>query len=299
MPALPPVQTLRFETADELLGAFHPDRPQWQPMRFSFVFRGQGDSRWKLLPTAYRDASWKRTFSQLISGGQEPDSDARYRAIREAQYLDKFMSTADRAGLLLPDDTPALRTVARYRLHLDETVWPHVSIRSVLALAQHHGVPTRLLDWTWKPLVALYFATSWILENEGGSEAGCVWAFEATSARIERPFPGESEPRIVMVSAPQATNRNLAAQAGTFTLDLSHEIAPLEDVVAGVNLEAESDEEDRRTLLYRLEFPASIAPAIMRLLEYENVCASTVYPGYDGVVKQLREERLWRNKIKR
>lgn len=52
-------------------------------------------------------------------------------------------------------------------------------------------------------------------------------------------------------------------------------------------------------MLYRIDFPATIAPNVMRLLEYEHVCASTIYPGYDGVVKQLREERLWRQKIRR
>lgn len=76
----------------------------------------------------------------------------------------------------LPDETKRaledqiLRTFRQYSQ--DATV-EHDSLWNWIAVAQHHGLPTRLLDWTWSPLVALHFAMTDLDKHK--DDAAVIW----------------------------------------------------------------------------------------------------------------------------
>lgn len=58
-------------------------------------------------------------------------------------------------------------------------ILPNVNDWERATIAQHHGVPTRLLDWSENPLVGIYFA---IEDNEYNNEDGVIWVFEDKTA---------------------------------------------------------------------------------------------------------------------
>lgn len=118
-------------------------------------FRGQRESSWTLQTSLDREVrvSYDTGHYHLNRRGEEDDLLFRFQ--QQAQlYLAHLPPTEDRAG------------------------W--------LALMQHHGVPTRLLDWTRSPYVALYFAVETepqaverSKDNAGGEErSSAVWAID-------------------------------------------------------------------------------------------------------------------------
>jgi hypothetical protein len=115
-----------------------------------------------------------------------------------------------------------------------------------LMLARHHGLPTRLLDWTESPLVALYFAS--VEDRATDSQDGCIWALQAGRLNqamgeaqalipidhprgrqfVEAPFLGRSEPdaeerrealrQQALAIGSREVDMRILVQQGTFTI---------------------------------------------------------------------------------
>lgn len=119
--------------------------------------------------------SWNELNDALYSESwQEPLGRFRstyvFRGQSDASHVLKTslarMSGPESAGTLEGHLLRAFRRYAHRYAHGDDTVW------NWLALAQHHGLPTRLLDWTYSPFVALHFATA---EPAHSDRDGAVW----------------------------------------------------------------------------------------------------------------------------
>lgn len=131
--------TIHCETARELLDNLDLTHPRWS--RQNWIFRGQNDARWELIPSLFR--SWKP--------GTNPGL--------ELALIRLFISNANLAQLSIPNNSlgyysDSFKPTVRQLSAGASYDFSHVAF----AIAQHSGVPTRLLDFTHSPSIAAYFA---------------------------------------------------------------------------------------------------------------------------------------------
>jgi hypothetical protein len=168
-----------------------------------------------------------------------------------------------------------------------------------LFIMQHHALPTRLLDWSESPLIALAFAVQQRNEKNIGTGAS-VWLLNPVELNKKQRFirntdiipnineaetiqnmfkkNSNDEPEYpVAIIGPLNTQR-IIAQKGVFTLfpikgiDVMENLSSNEDFLIKFNIE-ESDIIDIATQLYKL-----------------GITENSLYPGLDSIAKEIREE---------
>ena len=297
-----------FSTIDELLEFISP----WgsDPALQGFVFRGHSKESYELTPTALR----LQTNDQLwnMSGLSKPDTQWDWQSWQiEGEYrlLRSFYRLADQRGLDVPSSVRVRQNLAQefdtvgLIGHDQQDVWIPPDLHETAALAQHYGVPTRLLDWTYDIYISLYFALRGAIGQEGNL---VVWALNKEQLSFLKPTVNRVN--VEFITPHYSNNPNLNAQKGLFTLwpvvrdsrvqemmsltsgrgALQVDRRPLDELIFSTYTD-----EENLPIFKKFILPCSQAKRGCQLLDKLGYDSSRVFPGYDGVAAQLLERHQY------
>lgn len=305
------------DTVDDFLDVVSPTSEHWRIGRW--FFRGVAVASWNLTPSLFRISwdmfsptsrfhgtylDWLFRHHPTLRGLTVPKDDSltlraeahAYRAV-EWRMLCNFLHSANLHGFPVPDFdywwTTAKNDADVERGLLEFGRWPLDRITPQLAFAQHHGVPTRLLDWSFSPLSASWFAVSDAVESLYRHHIGeravtyskpddgrfSVWAINA-----ESDLTSPEMVTLEILAPSYHLNPRINAQKGVFTLLRADDRC--------ISYGAERLDHDKfvqqkvtanHPVLLQITAPHRIAPALLQALDRHGVSRSTIYPTVDNV----------------
>jgi hypothetical protein len=252
-----------------------------------------------------RAKTWTQLLEQLFAGSWNPDLQ-RFRspfAFRGLESTHQQLSNSLRRLAHGPASLSMLETSLLRNFRKYAHAAPATGVESIwhwLALGQHYGLPTRLIDWTYSPFVALHFATA--TPADYGVD-GVIWCANFAEAnkllpkRLKAILEDEQsqtftidmlaefqslkafdslarEPFVVFIEPPSLDTRILN-QFALFSL-MPDPAASLEGWL-----------EDHPDLCRRITVPAELKWEVRDMLDQANINERTLFPGLDGLSRWL------------
>lgn len=235
-----------------------PNVLEWRDFRdyvrkldpYDFIFRGQEDSRWRLRTGFHRTgrANLARYYHQ------------------DVQALWRYFSA------IVP--------------HHFDLANPQ-QYGAFVGLAQHHGYPTPLLDWTYSPFVAVYFAYRQ-LRNSFAKFAPPdrkvrIFMFnkrEWTKTFLQMPKLAPLPPHFTILEPLAIANPRMIPQQALVSLTNIDDIESFirwQEIACG------------KVFLQVIDLPVQDRPHIMSELALMGVAAGSLLPGLDGTCEELKE----------
>ena len=290
------------------------------------IFRGQtGD--YPLIPNALRNDGGNLLKARYgVSGVKTLTTDVDFVKL-EYDLLNQLFHRSDSSGLSVPPcnilrNFRHRETSFEYASTFSNSMpqflngieWLPRELEELAGIGQHYGLPTRLLDWTYDPFVAAFFAC----KNAGTIDSNVVlWLFQVRNLGEVTDHTNTMIP-LRIVTPPYSGNSNLAAQRGLFT----HWIQKLTTKKVGNNevkiMESRADCRSLDTIVYdwlieterecsvsfladgervplfqnmlifqKYTLPSSEARQTLHLLAQLGYDHSRLFPGFYGVVKDI------------
>jgi hypothetical protein len=257
-----------------------------------------------------RVASWTELIDALYEGSWDGAhgrfrSPYCFRGLPDWRYH-RRTSLCRLGGNFAPLEDDLVRNFRKYA-HQSQS--PGNSWWNWLALAAHHGLPTRLLDWTFSPFVALHFATEkydlfhldgvvWMINfvelrrflppdlnnllEQDGASVFTAWILDRYARSLDEfdSRTAESGGTCVIFFEPPSLDERIVNQSALFSM-MSSPVVQLEDWLR-------EHERENPKLCRKIIIPASLKWEVRDKLDMANVTERVMYPGLDGLSAYLK-----------